>query len=77
VDICRKYVLFHTQYWHGSDLEKFIILTLPLEGMPWLRWLVYGVSMQRLVFIPGQHIWDLRWTDWDVEVAALSRSIFL
>jgi len=77
VDICRKYVIFHTQYWHGSDLEKFIILTLPLDGMPWLRCLVYGVSMQRLAFIPGKHILDLRWTEWHFEVVAVSRSIFL
>jgi hypothetical protein len=58
-------------------MEKFIVLTLPLEGMPWLRRLVYGVSVQRLAFIPGQHILDLRWTEWHFEVVALSRFIFL
>jgi hypothetical protein len=58
-------------------MEKFTVLTLPLEGMPWLGRLVYGVSMQRLDFIPGQHILDLRWTGWHFEVVALSRSIFL
>jgi len=46
--------------------------------MPWLRHLVYGVSsVQRLAFIPGHHILDLRWTEWHFEVVALSRSIFL
>jgi len=58
-------------------MEKFIVLTLPLEGMPWLRRLVYGVSLQRLAFIPGQHILDLRWIEWHFEVVALSRSLFL
>jgi hypothetical protein len=39
------------QYWHGRDLEQLIILTLPLEAMPWLRQLVYGVLLQRLALL--------------------------
>jgi hypothetical protein len=39
-----------------SYLEKFIILTLPLEAMPWLMWLISGISTQAGCYPTPVHV---------------------
>jgi len=34
------------------------------QAVPWLRWLLTGLSPQRLGSIPGQSMWDFLWTKW-------------